>query len=141
MVQGGPGFAFALGPGGRGDGERVELEDDRRGRGGARGPGRRDEQGRDGFGGGLGDGFAPGGEDQLAERLGLGGGAEVDLVELGDAVDHDGDLVAEVAAEGFEGVAGVLDGVVEEPGRDRGGVDAEFGEDGGDGDRVGDVGL
>ena len=39
------------------------------------------------------------GHDHLADRLGLGGLAVLELVELGDAVDQQGDLVAEVGPQ------------------------------------------
>ena len=81
------------------------------------------------------------GDDHLAHRLGRRGVAVPDLVELGDAVDELGDLVAEVLAQGVEGVAGVLNRVVQERCRQRGCGHAEVGEDGRDGQRVRDVGL
>ena len=63
------------------------------------------------------------------------------LVELGDAVDELGDLVAEVAAHLVERVRRVLDRVVEQRG-DQGRLGhAELGEDRRDRERVGDVGL
>ncbi|OSY49295.1 hypothetical protein BG846_05058 [Streptomyces fradiae ATCC 10745 = DSM 40063] len=55
-----------------------------------------------------------GGDEHLAERLGLGGGAVVHLLQLGDAVDEVGHLVTELLAHLVEGHLGVLDGVVEE---------------------------
>lgn len=82
-----------------------------------------------------------GGDEHLAERLGLGGGAVVDLLQLGDAVDEVGDLLAELLADLLEGHLGVLDRVVEEGGGQGRGLRAEFGEDEGDGERVGDVRL
>jgi hypothetical protein len=81
------------------------------------------------------------GHDHLADGLGLGGVAELHLVELGHPVDQVGDLVAEVGPGLLQGVAGVLHGVVEQ-GRDQGGgVHAELGQDGGHGHRVGDERL
>ena len=80
-----------------------------------------------------------GGHDHLADGLGLRGLAVGQLVQLGDAVDHVGDLVAEVGAQLLERVVGVLDGVVQQ-GRDEHRLGhAELGEDGGDGERVRDV--
>ena len=79
------------------------------------------------------------GDDHLAHGLGLRGLAELDLVELGDAVDEEGDLVAEVAAQVLQAVLGVLDGVVQQAGHQRGRVHAQLGEDRGHRERVRDV--
>ena len=65
--------------------------------------------------------------------------AERHLVQLGDAVDQVADLLAEVGGQRLQRVAGVLDGVVQQRGDQRGGVHAEVGQDVGDGQRVGDV--
>ena len=51
-------------------------------------------------------------DNHLAHRLGLGGLTVLELVELGDAVDEQADLVPEVGAQALEGVVGVLHGVV-----------------------------
>ncbi len=67
--------------------------------------------------------------------------AEADLVQLGDAVDQVRDLEAEVLLGAGERVAGVLDRVVQQRGGERGGVQAEVGEDHRDGERVGDERL
>ena len=81
------------------------------------------------------------GHDHLADGLGLGGVAELHLVELGHPVDQVGDLVAEVLAGLLQGVAGVLHCVVQQ-GRDQGGgVHAELGQDGRHRHRVGDERL
>ncbi|GHG65432.1 hypothetical protein GCM10018980_57150 [Streptomyces capoamus] len=77
--------------------------------------------------------------DHLAHGLGLRGLAELDLVQLGDAVDEEGHGVAEVAAELVQAVLGVLDGVVQQPRHQCGRIHAQLGEDGGDGERVRDV--
>ena len=69
----------------------------------------------------------------------LGGVAEIDLVELGDAVDEVGDLVAELVGQLLERVAGVFDGVVQQRRDQRGRVHAQFGEDVRDGERMRDV--
>ena len=80
-------------------------------------------------------------DDHLADGLGLRGVAVLDLVELGHAVDELGDLVAEVRAQLLEGVRRVLDGVVQQRG-DQGRLGhADVGEDRGDRERVGDVGV
>lgn len=54
------------------------------------------------------------GDEHLAEGLRLGGGAVVDLLQFGDAVDEIADLFAELLPHLIEGHLGVLDGVVEE---------------------------
>ena len=78
-------------------------------------------------------------DDHLADRLGLRRVAELHLVELGDAVDQEGDLAAELLGELVELVVGVLDGVVQERGHERVRVHAQLGQDRGDRQRVGDV--
>ena len=80
-------------------------------------------------------------DDHLADRLGLGRVAQLDLVDLGDAVDEVGDLGAEVGGDRVQGDAGVLDRVVQQRGHQRRGVHAQAGQDRGDGQRVGDVGV
>ena len=65
----------------------------------------------------------------------------VDLVELGDPVDEVADLGAELLGQRLQRVAGVLHGVVQQRGDQRGGVHLELGQDVGDGQRVGDVGV
>jgi hypothetical protein len=71
------------------------------------------------------------GEEHLADVLGLVIFAvgELDFVELGDAFDDVGDLLAEALFDLFGGDVGVFDGVVEEAGGDGGGVHLELGED------------
>ncbi len=68
-------------------------------------------------------------------------GVELQAVELGDAVDHPGDAVAERLPDPLEGEARVLHGVVQERGGHRLLVQPEFGDDRRHGHRVGDVGL
>ena len=80
-------------------------------------------------------------DDHLADGLGLRGVAVLDLVELGDAVDEQRDLVAEVVAQLVEGVRRVLDRVVEQRRDQRRLGHADVGEDRGDRERVGDVGV
>ena len=82
-----------------------------------------------------------GGDEHLAEGLGLGGRAVVDLLQLGDAVDEIADLLAELLAHLIERHVGVLDGVVEQGGRQGRGLRAEFGEDQRHGERMRDVRL
>ena len=78
-------------------------------------------------------------DDHLADRLGLGRVAELDLLQLRDAVDEVGHLVAELRAQAVQRVVGVLDGVVQQRGDERRGVHAQLGQDRGDGERMGDV--
>ena len=80
-------------------------------------------------------------DDHLADGLGLRRVAQLDLVQLGDAVDEVRDLLAEVGAQLLEGVVGVLHRVVQQGRDQRGGVHAQLGEDRRDGERVGDVGV
>ncbi len=84
---------------------------------------------------------AAGGDEHLAEGLGLGGGSVVDLLQFRDAVDEIADLLAELLAHLIQRHIGVLDGVVEQRGRQGRGLGAEFGEDQGHRERVGDVRL
>ena len=81
------------------------------------------------------------GHDHLADCLRCGGLAVGHPVELGHAVDQVGYLVAEVLAEFVEGIARVLDRVVQECGRQRGRRHAELGEDGRHSEGMGDVGI
>ena len=76
--------------------------------------------------------------DHLAEVLGplLLLGAELDLVELGESVDDEGDLGAERALDVLELDVGVLDGVVQQGTDDGRRIHAQPGEDAGDADRV-----
>ena len=82
-------------------------------------------------------------EQHLAEALGLrlGAAAELDLVELADAVDQLGDLRAEALRDLFLGVRRVLDDVVEDRGDERLRIELQVGEQVGDRDRMRDVGL
>ena len=83
------------------------------------------------------------GDEHLADRGGLLVllGVELQPVELGDAVDDRGDLVAELLGQPLLGDAGVLHGVVQQGGRDRRLVQSQVGGDIGHGDRVGHVRL
>ena len=83
------------------------------------------------------------GEQHLAERfrLRLLAALELDLVELGDAIDDLGDSGAEALRQLVLRCRGVLDDIVEDGGDDRVGVEMEVGEDRGGGDRVGDERL
>ena len=80
-------------------------------------------------------------DDHLAHRLSLGGLPVLELVELGDAVDEQADLVTEVGAQALEGVVGVLHGVVQDGCRQGLGRHPQLGQDGRHCHRVGDVGL
>jgi len=83
------------------------------------------------------------GDEHLADggRLLLLLGVELQAVELGDAVDDRGDLIAELLGQPLLGDAGVLDGIVQQGRGDRGLVEAQVGRDIGHRDRVRDVGL
>ena len=81
------------------------------------------------------------GQHHLADGLSLGRLSVRDLVQLGHAVDHGGDLWAEVGGELLDGVGGVLDGVVQQRGAQGGLVHAQLSQDGGHRQRVGDVGV
>ena len=83
------------------------------------------------------------GEQQLAQVLGLLGllGDEVELLELGQALDQAADVVAEQPVDlGARGV-GILDRVVQQRRRDGGVVELEVGEDRGDFERMGEIGV
>ena len=77
-------------------------------------------------------------DEHLAQvvALRLGERLELDLAELGDAVDELGDLVAEQLADLGDGDVGVLDDVVQQRRLQRGGVEVQLGEDERDLDRV-----
>ena len=83
------------------------------------------------------------GEQHLADvlRLAVFAVGELDLVDLGDALDDVGDLFAECCRDFFAGDGGVFDGVVEQTGGDGSGVKLHLGEDFGDLERMDDVGL
>ena len=82
-----------------------------------------------------------GGDHQLADRLGLRRFTVGELVELGHPVDQQRDLFAEIGPQLVDGVAGVLDGVVQQGRAQCGRGHAQFSQDRGDRQRVGDVGL
>jgi len=65
----------------------------------------------------------------------------VDMLQLGDAVDQLGDFFAELVAQVIDLDVGVLGHVVEQGGGDGGGVEAQVGQDAGNGQRVLDVRL
>ena len=83
------------------------------------------------------------GQHHFAEALGLAllGGGEIQLGELGDAIDAAGDLLAELLANLIDGDAGVLDHVVEEAGFHGDEVHAHVGKDVGNHDGVEHVRL
>ena len=83
------------------------------------------------------------GQQHLAERLGLVllARVELELVQLGEAVDQFGHRGAEALDQLRLGDPAILDRVVQQ-GRHQGlGVELPFGALGGHGDRMGDVGL
>ena len=83
------------------------------------------------------------GQQHLADVFGLAVFAvgELDFVDLGDAFDDVGDLVAEVGLDLLAGGGGVFDGVVQEAGGDGGRVHLHFGQNFGDFKRMNDVRL
>ena len=83
------------------------------------------------------------GHEHLADGGGLLGllGVELEAVELGDALHDQGHVGTEIPVDDLGGDPGVLDGVVQQGGGHRLGVETQVGDDPGDGDRVGDVGL
>ena len=82
-------------------------------------------------------------QEHLAEvlRLLLLAGGEVDLADLGDAVDERGDLLAEQPLDLRQRREGVLDRVVQQTGDDARHVEPHVGDDAGDLERVGQVRL
>ena len=66
---------------------------------------------------------------------------KLDLVELGDAVDDLGDVVAEARRDLVLGDRRVFDDIVQDRADDRVGVEVQVGEDLGRGHRVRDVGF
>ena len=82
-------------------------------------------------------------EQELPEVLGLGAlcGLQLDLVELRYPVDQPADGGAEQAIDVVERGAGVLDRVVQECRRDRGGIEPVVGEDARDLDRMVEIGV
>ncbi len=83
------------------------------------------------------------GQKHLANVLGLPilTVGKLDLVDLGDALDDVGHLVAKGRFDLFIGGGGVFDGVVQQPCRDGCGVELHLGQDFGDLERMNDVGL
>ena len=77
--------------------------------------------------------------DHLPDRLGLGRLAELDLVQLGYAVDEVRHLGAELGRHLLNRETGVFDRVVQQRSHQRDGVHAQLGEDRGHCQRVGDV--
>ena len=82
-------------------------------------------------------------EQQFAEILRLLRvlGGEIELVELGQAVDQAADLLAEHVVDLLAGDGRVLDRVVQHRGDDRGVVELELGEDRGDFERMREIGI
>jgi hypothetical protein len=82
-------------------------------------------------------------QQELAQILRLLGflGDEVELLELGQALDQRADIRAEHLVDLGAGGGGVLDGVVQERRRDGRVVELEIGEDRGDLERMGKIGI
>ena len=83
------------------------------------------------------------GQQHLADvfRLAVFAVGELDLVELGDALDDVRDLLAELFGDVFGGDVGVFHRVVQQAGRDRGRVHLQLGQHLGDFERMDDVRL
>ncbi len=82
-------------------------------------------------------------QHQLAEVLSMLGivGLQFEARELGDAVHQAADLGAEQLLDLLERRLGVFHGVVKQAGDDRGGVELQPGQDLGDAERMGEVGI
>ncbi len=82
-------------------------------------------------------------QHELAQVLGFLGALRLDFeaAELGDAVDQAGDVLAEQAGDLVARGVGVLDRVVQQAGDDRGGVELHLGQDAGDLDGMGEIGV
>ena len=78
-------------------------------------------------------------DKHLAQRLGLGSGPVVHLIELGDTVNEVGDRLAILGSELFERVVRVLDRVMQQRCDKRRGRHAHLRQDGRDGNRMGDI--
>ena len=87
--------------------------------------------------------IARNGEQKLPEVLGLLGlfRDEIEALDLGEAVDERADLRAEQLIDLGAGGVGVFDDVVEECGCDGRVVETEIGQDGGDFEGVGEIGI
>ena len=83
------------------------------------------------------------GEEELAQVLGLLGltGDEVEFLQLGQALDQGGDVLAEQTLDLGAGRLRVLDRVVQQRRRDGRVIELEVGEDRGDFQRVGEIGI
>ena len=80
-------------------------------------------------------------QQELAQVFGLLGllGDEVELLELGQALDQRADVAAEHLVDLGAGGVGVLDGVVQQRRRDGGVVELEVGQDRRDFERMGEI--
>ena len=84
------------------------------------------------------------GEQELAQVLGLLGllGDEIELLQLGQALDQRADIVARtIWSISARVVGGVLDRVVQQGRGDGRIIELEVGQDGGDFERVGEIGI
>ena len=82
-------------------------------------------------------------QQQAAQILGLFGllGHEIDALELGQAFDQIADAVAEHLVDLGARCVGILDGVVQQRDRDRLLVEMQIGQDGGDFQGMGKIGI
>ena len=81
------------------------------------------------------------GDDHFAHCFGLGSLPVLDLVELCNTVDHDGDFDAEFFAHIVKRIVGVFHNVVQQRCSERNGRHADLGENRRNCDRVRDVGI
>ena len=81
------------------------------------------------------------GQEHLADVFGLArfGGHDVQTADFGDAFDKPGDFRAEALLDAGDGIFRVLDGVMEQRGGKRGGVEAHIGKDVGDFEEMGQI--
>ncbi len=82
-------------------------------------------------------------QQELAQIFGLLGlfGDEVELLELGQPLDQRANIGPEHLVDLGAGRRGVLDGVVQQCGRDRGIIELEIGENRSDLERMGKIGV
>jgi hypothetical protein len=82
-------------------------------------------------------------EQKLAQVLGLLGalGDKIELLDLGQPVDETPDILAEQLLDFRPRGRSVLDRIVQQADRDGGFIEPHVGQDGGDFERVGDIGV
>jgi hypothetical protein len=82
-------------------------------------------------------------DEELAQVLCLGGfpGHEIETLDLGQPLHQAGDVGAEQLLDLLVGCAGVLDDVMQQRSHDRGIVELQLGEDGGNFQRMREIGI